>query len=291
MLVIGGSASTSLAESISRELGSASFTLPFKKRFPDGEMYVRVGGRLDGEDVILVQSIRKDEDIIELILLEDAIHEGGAKTLSVVIPYFGYSRQDKVFFPGEPVSARAIARRVEIGADRVITVDLHSPLNRLIFTKPLREASGIPAIARILRNRPVDLLISPDKGGVERCERMAKILDKPWLALQKKRLDSEHVEIQFPAGAPDIKGKHVVIVDDVISTGGTIVESARLLSKAGAANVTATCTHGLFLKDAFERLKAVVGEILATDTIDNAAKTASVAPDIASILKETEVVK
>jgi ribose-phosphate pyrophosphokinase len=276
-----------LAESISRELGNASFSLPFKKRFPDGEMYVRVGGQIQDEDVILVQSIRKDEDLVELFLLEDAITEAGSKSLSLVIPYFGYSRQDKRFFPGEPVSARAIARRVEVGTNQIVTVDLHSPLNRLIFTKPLHEASGIPAIARLLQNRPVDLLVSPDKGGVERCERMAKILGKPWMALQKKRLDSEHVEIQVPPGAPDVKGKHVVIVDDVISTGGTIVESAKLLSGKGAENVIATCTHGLFLKDAFERIKAVTGEILATDTLDNAASTASVAPDIAAIIRDT----
>lgn len=269
-------------------MGNAPFTLPFKKRFPGGEMYVRVGGKFEGESVVLVQSTRRDEDLIELFLLEDAIREGGAKALAVVTPYFGYSRQDRVFFPGEPISARAMARRAELDADLVVTVDLHSSLNRKAFTKPLFEASGIPAIARLLRRRPVDVLVSPDKGGVERCQRMAQILGKPWMALQKTRIDSEHVDIQLPPDAPDVTGKHVVIVDDVISTGGTIVESAHLLRRLGAGNIIATCTHGLFLKDAFERIKAVVDDILATDTLDNAAETASVAPDIAAILKKAD---
>ncbi len=285
MLVIGGSSSTSLAELISRELGNAPFTIPFKKRFPGGEMYVRVGGKFEGERVVLVQSTKRDEDLIELFLLEDAIREGGAKSLALVIPYFGYSRQDRVFFPGEPISARAMAHRLEIDADLVVTVDLHSALNRTVFTKPLHEASGIPAIARLLRRRNVDLLVSPDKGGVERAQRMATLLGKPWLALQKTRIDSEHVEIVVPDGAPDLQGKHVVIVDDVISTGGTVVEAATLLRKQGAREIVAACTHGLFLKDAFERIKAVTNDILATDTLESAAETGSVAPDIASILK------
>ena len=290
VLVIGGSASTSLAESISRELGNCPFTLPFRKRFPDGELYVRIGGRFEGEDVVLVQSTRRDEEILELFLLEDAVREGGAKSLCLVLPYFGYSRQDRRFFPGEAVSARAMARRLEVDADMVITVDLHSPFNRDIFTKPMREVSGVPAIARLLRRRPVDVIVSPDKGAVERCQRMANLLHKPWLSLQKKRFDSEHVEISLPDDAMDLTGKHVAILDDVISTGGTIVESAQLLKKMGAENVIAACTHGLFLKDAFERIKGVASDILSTDTLENAAERGSVAPDIAAILKERLVV-
>lgn len=284
MYVIGGGASTSLAERISRELGNAPFGIPFKKRFPDGELYIRVGGRLEGEDVVLVQSTRSDQDLLELMLLEDAIREAGAKHLWVVIPYFGYSRQDRRFFPGEPVSSRSLARHVELDADATITVDLHSPLTRTCFAKPLYEASGIPAIARLLRERPVDLLVSPDKGGVDRVKRMAEILGKPWMALQKKRIDSEHVELAMPDGAPDPRGKHMVLVDDVISTGGTIVESAKLLKARGAETVVATCTHGLFLKDGFERIKAVTNEVFSTDTLENPAEKASVAPDIAAIL-------
>ncbi len=285
MYVIGGGASTSLAERISRELGNAPFAIPFRKRFPDGELYMRVGGKLEGEDVALVQSTRTDQDVLELFLLQDAIREAGARTLWTVIPYFGYSRQDRVFFPGEPVSARALARHVEIDADAVVTVDLHSELTKGAFRKPFFEASGIPAIARLLRERPVDLLVSPDKGGVDRVRRMAERLHKPWSALFKKRIDSEHVELTVPEDFPSVHGKHVVLVDDVITTGGTIVESARVLRQQGASVVMAACTHGLFLRDAFERLKAVTDEIFSTDTLENAAEKASVAPDIAEILK------
>ncbi|HYA54396.1 MAG TPA: ribose-phosphate diphosphokinase [Thermoplasmata archaeon] len=286
MHVIGGTASTALAERISRELGNAPFGIPFTKRFPDDELYVRVGGRLEGEDVVVVQSTRTDSDFLELILLEDAVREAGARRSFVVVPYFGYARQDRRFFPGEPVSARALGRTIELDADAVITVDLHSSQTLTQFTKPAFEASGIPAIARLLRERPLDVLVSPDKGGVDRVRRMAQLLDKPWFALEKRRIDSEHVELSLPPTLPvPVEGAHVALVDDVISTGGTIVEAAKLLKKKGAVGISAACTHGLFLKDAFERIKAVVGDVYSTDTLGNAAEKASVAPDIAQILQ------
>ena len=146
MHVIGGSASTALAERISRELSNAPFGIPFTKRFPDGEIYLRIGGRLEGDDVVVVQSTRSDQDMLELLLLEDAVREAGARRTFVVVPYFGYARQDRRFFPGEPVSARAMCRHVELDADAVITVDLHSSETLNHFTKPAFEASGIPAL-------------------------------------------------------------------------------------------------------------------------------------------------
>ena len=286
MHVIGGTASTALAERISRELGNAPFGIPFTKRFPDDEMYVRVGGRLEGEDVVIVQSTRTDNDFLELILLEDAVREAGARRTFVVVPYFGYARQDRRFFPGEPVSARALCHHVELDADAVVTVDLHSSQTLTQFTKPAYEASGIPAIARLLAERSLDLLVSPDKGGVDRVRRMAQLLDKPWFALEKRRIDSEHVELSLPSTLPvTVEGKNVALIDDVISTGGTIVEAAKLLRKKGALGISAACTHGLFLKDAFERIKAVVGDVYSTDTLGNPAEKASVAPDIAQILQ------
>lgn len=285
MHVIGGTASTALAERISRELSNAPFAIPFMKRFPDGELYVRVGGRLEGEEVVVVQSTRTDEDIVELLLLEDAVREAGASRVYVVVPYFGYARQDRRFFPGEPVSARAFCRHVELDADVVITVDLHSSQTLAHFSKPAFEASGIPAIARLLLERPADVLISPDRGGIERVRRMAQLLDKPWFALEKKRIDSDRVELALPQPLPvAVEGKQVVVVDDVISTGGTIVEAAKLLKKVRAGGISATCTHGLFLRDAFERIKAVTDEVYSTDTLGNPAEKASVAPDIAQIL-------
>ncbi len=286
MHVIGGTASTALAERISRELGNAPFGIPFTKRFPDGELYLRVGGRLEGDDVVVVQSTRTDQDLLELLLLEDAVREAGARRTLVVVPYFGYARQDRRFFPGEPVSARALCRHVELDADLVVTVDLHSAQTLAHFTKPAFEASGIPAIARLLRERPTDVLVSPDKGGIDRVRRMAQLLEKPWFALEKKRIDSERVELSMPANlSVPIQGKHAVIIDDVITTGGTIVEAAKLLKKQGVGAVSAACTHGLFLRDAFERIKAVTDEVYSTDTLGNPAEKASVAPDIAQILQ------
>ncbi len=286
MHVIGGTASTALAERISRELGNAPFGIPFLKRFPDGEMYVRIGGHLEGQDVVVVQSTPNDAALLELLLLEDAVREAGAQRTFVVVPYFGYARQDRRFFPGEPVSARSLGRHVALDADAVITVDLHSPTTLAQFTKPAFEASGIPALARLLRERPIDLLVSPDKGGIDRVRRMSQLLDRPWFALEKRRIDSDRVELNLPTTEiPAFAGKHVALVDDVITTGGTIVEAAKLLQRHGVGAVSAACTHGLFLRDAFERLKAVTDEVYSTDTLENPAEKASVAPDIAQILQ------
>ena len=287
MYVIGGTASTALAERVSRELGNAPFGIPFKKRFPDGEIYLRIGGRLEGEDVVVVQSTRTDEDLLELFLLEDAARQAGARRLFVVVPYFGYARQDRSFFPGEPVSARTLCRHVELDADAVVTVDLHSSETLKGFTKPAFEVNGTTALARLLKERPVDLLVSPDRGGVERVRRMAEKLDKPWIGLEKKRLDSEHVELSLPEQRTTrLEGKSVVILDDVITTGVTIVEAARLLRRERVGAIIAACTHGLFLRDAFERIKAVTNEIYTTDTLDSPAEKASVAPDIGLVLRE-----
>ncbi|HKS59243.1 MAG TPA: ribose-phosphate diphosphokinase [Thermoplasmata archaeon] len=286
MHVIAGTASTALAERISRELGNAPFGIPFLKRFPDGELYVRVGGRLAGDDAVLVQSTRTDQDVLELLLLEDALKTAGVHRLFVVIPYFGYARQDRSFFPGEPASGRTLARHVEHDADAVVTVDIHSALTLEAFHKPVYEASGIPAMARLLAEKPVDLLVSPDKGGVERVKRLAERLKKPWIALEKKRVDSEHVELTLPSEPTlPLAGKHVVVLDDVISTGVTIVEAAKLLRRHKVGAIVAACTHGLFLRDAFERIKAVTNELYSTDTLENPAEKASVAPDIAQILR------
>ncbi len=222
---------------------------------------------------------------MELVLLEDAIREAGAKRLFVVVPYFAYARQDRLFFPGEAVSAHSMARHVELDADAVVTVDLHSPQTLSAFHKPAFEASGIPAIARLLRERSVDLLVSPDRGGIERVKRMAQLLDKPWIALEKKRIDSERVELTLPTESnPKLEERNVVIVDDVITTGGTIVEAAKLLKRQKVANIAAACTHGLFLRDAFELIKATTDEVYSTDTLGNPAEKASVAPDIAQII-------
>jgi ribose-phosphate pyrophosphokinase len=185
------------------------------------------------------------------------------------------------------VSARALARHVELEADAVVLVDVHSPSTLTQFTKPAYEASGVPAIARLLRERPVDILVSPDKGGTDRARRMAELLEKPWFALDKKRIDSEHVELRFPAELPiPIEGKHIVLVDDVITTGGTIVEAAKILKRRNVGAISVACTHGLFLRDAFERIKAVADDLYSTDTLGNPAEKASVAPDIAQILRK-----
>ena len=286
MHIIGGTASTALAERISREFGNAPFAIPFLKRFPDGELYVRVGGRLEGEDVVVVQSTRTDEGLLELLFLEDAIREAGCRHLYMVIPYFGYARQDRSFFPGEPVSARVMARHVELMADAVVTVDLHSSQTLQAFSKPSFEASGIPAIARLLREQPIDLLVSPDKGGRTAPSGWRRLLNKPWVALEKRRIDSEHVELALPARSR-CRSRGRTRASSTTSSpraarswrprsSSPATTPPRCRPPAPTACSCATPSSGSRRSPA---------ACYSTDTLDNPAEKVSVAPDIAQILR------
>ena len=204
----------------------------------------------------------------------------------VVIPYFGYARQDRSFFPG------GAGERARDGPPRRADGGRRGHRRPPLLPDPagvqqtvVRGERDLPGVARLLREHPIDLLVSPDKGDGPR-QAHGAFRNLPWVSLDKRRIDSEHVELALPENSTvPLDGRNVAIIDDVISTGGTIVEAARLLSRHHAASVSAACTHGLFLRDAFERIKAVTHHMYSTDTLDNPAEKVSVAPDIAQILR------
>ncbi len=284
MKIVAGSASLALGKELGRVLKADVIDVTFEKHaggFPDGERYVRLLAPVAGEHVLLVQSTYPDSRIVELFLLQDALVEAGARRTTLAIPYFGYGRQDKRFADGEPVSARALARRLQIHTEAVVTVSVHNPEVLQFFDVPAKDVSGMPAIARYLTGRDVDLVLAPDENAQRFAREVAGSLGVDWDFLEKTRIDSFTVEMK-PKAMP-VKGRAVAIVDDVISTGSTIAMATRMLREQGARRVVAACVHGVFARGALERLQAC-DEVVATDTLLSPATKVSVAPEIAAAL-------
>jgi ribose-phosphate pyrophosphokinase len=278
MHVVGGSASQRLAKELSVVLKAKLADVEIK-RFPDDECYVRIDDNLDGEEVFLVQTTWPDSNIVELFLLQDAIWEFEISSLTTVVPYFGYARQDKKFKPGEPISARALARLIETQTDEFITVDVHAPSVIDWFNDvSAKNAHAYPEIGKFLKKKGVQMVLSPDEGRWDNAKRIADVMNCEADYLVKERLDGETVTMT--PKSLDVRGKKVAIVDDIISTGGTIVKAAEQLRKHGAERIIAACTHGVFARDAISRLRGCCDEIYSTDTIENPTTEISVAPQI-----------
>lgn len=284
MFVVGGSASQQLSKELAKCL-KAKLARVEIKRFPDDECYVRVDDDLDGEEVFLVQTTWPDRNIVELFLLQDAIKEFDVGSLTTVVPYFGYARQDKQFKPGEPISARALARLIQMNTDEFMTVDVHAPSVIDWFEDvSAKNVPGYPAVGKFLKGKGAELILSPDEGRADNAKRVADVVGCDADYLVKERLDGETIQITPKTLA--VKGKKVAIVDDIISTGGTIAKAAEQLKAQGAARIMAVCTHGVFAGEALKKLRAVCDEICSTDTIENSTTCISVAPEIARMAKD-----
>ena len=277
--IIAGSSSPTLAKNLSLEMNVpiAEITI---KRFPDGECYVRIHEKMD--EAIIISNTYPNENIIELFLLQDAARKMGAEKISVIIPYYGYGRQDKVFEEGEAVSAEKIAKLIEQDADKIITVDPHKEYITNFFTIPAHICSAVEEIANYFINK-VDTVLAPDKGAIDRAKKAAKIIGCPFDYLEKKRLSGEEVEMK--AKEMDVAGKNILIIDDIISTGGTMAEAIKNLKEQEAKNVFISCSHGLFIGNAIERIrKAGCDEVVSTDTVESIYSKISVAGPIAKLL-------
>jgi ribose-phosphate pyrophosphokinase len=284
MFVVGGSASQLLSKELAKSLRAKLAKVEIK-RFPDDECYVRIDEDLDDQEVFLVQTSWPDRNIVELFLLQDAIKEFDVDSLTTVVPYFGYARQDKQFKPGEPISARAIARLIQMNTDEFITVDVHAPSVTDWFEgKSAKNVVAYPEIGKYLKGKGIELILSPDEGRADNAKRVADVVNCEADFLVKERLDGETVKMT--PKRLDAKDKKVAIVDDIISTGGTIVKAAEQLRKQGAAKIYAVCTHGVFAGNAIPKLEAVCDDICTTDTIENPKTCMSVAPQIARIARD-----
>lgn len=281
MKIVGGPASQLLASRTARALGTEPALCEFN-RFPDGELYLRIAGEIKNESVTLIQSTPTDSDLVSLLQLIDACNE--AKELNVVIPYMGYARQDKMFKPGEPISARAVARC--INADRIFTINIHakSVLEHFSGSAQNLDAAKLLGdhIAGLGLKNPI--LIAPDEGAQGLVTRVSSGLGFEYDHLQKTRLSGDTVTIKTKN--LDVNGRHVVLVDDMIATGGTMTESIKMLKAQGAVDVHLVCIHPVLARNAALRLfNAGVKDIIATDTLEKAESRLSVAPLIADALK------
>jgi ribose-phosphate pyrophosphokinase len=285
MYILGGTTAKHVSENLAKELHQPLMQATFK-RFPDDEFYIRLLSDISGEDVLIVQTAYPDHKIIELFLMQDAIHDAGARTITVVLPYFGYSRQDKKFEDGEAISARAIAQHISLHANSVITVDPHKEAILKFFTVPAQSCSAVKTISKYLKEKNIDFILAPDKGAKDRAKEAAAFIHCEYDYLEKTRIDGTTVKIT--PKKLDARNKHVAIIDDIISTGGTMANSIKELKKQGAASVLIACTHGLFIGGAKEKLiSSGCDEIISTDTIENEFSKVSVASCIAETLTKT----
>ena len=282
LIIIPGSTSKKLALNLGKELQIACADVE-AKRFPDDEAYVRIDTDIENEEVILVQNTYPDENIVELFLLQDAIYEFNIKKLITVIPYYGYSRQDKKFNSGECISARALARHIELNTDELIMADLHAKSILDWFRKPVHEVSGMTQIGEYLKQFSPDIIMAPDKGAIDRASVVANVLQSDFDYLEKTRIDGHTVTMS--AKTLDVSGRSVAIVDDIIATGSTIIKATDELKRQGATNVFAACTHGLYTGGALNKLTEHCDKIISTDTLESETSLVSIAPAIGEIIK------
>ena len=279
MKIIAGSSSPTLAKNLSAELGVpiADVTI---KRFPDSECYVRINERLD--EAIIVQNTYPDSNIIELFLLQDAAVKMGAEKISVVIPYYGYGRQDRVFEEGEAVSSEKMAHLIEQDANKVILINPHKAYITNFFSIDAKICDGMPSLADYFRGK-VDAVIAPDKGALEMAKKAAGIIKCDYNHFEKTRISGSEVKMEIKD--MDVKGKNLLVLDDIISTGGTMAKAVEILKQQGAGEIYAACIHGLFIKNADERIMhAGCSQIVSTDTIESPYSHASVAKEVAKLL-------
>ncbi len=292
--LLAGSSHPALAAAVAKQLGVTLGRCQCE-RFPDGEMQIEVECDVRGHEVFVLQSLHAPvgEHLLELALLADALHRGGAMGVTAVVPYLGYARQDRRELGREPLGARVMAELLAAGRiNRLVCLDLHSRAVEGCFPQPVEHASAIDALAAQLRDLPrPSVVISPDLGAVKRAEQYARLLDLPVAIVHKQRLTGAEVSARGVVG--DVKGLYPLVVDDMISTGGTMAASIQAVLDAGALpEVTIAATHGLLVGQAIERLgKLPVRKVLITDSVPPPpasplpVQVVSAAPVLAGVVK------
>jgi ribose-phosphate pyrophosphokinase len=240
------------------------------KTFSDGEIQVDIQESVRGMDVFIVQSTCTpgNTNLMELLIMIDALKRASANRITPVLPYYGYARQDRKVSPRAPITAKLVADLITAGAHRVLTMDLHAGQIQGFFNIPVDHLFAAPVILEYMRTRFSQsiVVVSPDAGGVERARAFAKRM-KASLAIIDKRRDTPN-EAKFMNLIGEVKGLNAVILDDIVDTAGTLVEAATALSSKGAAGVYACCVHPVLSGPAIERLdKSVIQEVIVTNTI------------------------
>ncbi|MFB6189796.1 MAG: ribose-phosphate diphosphokinase [Halapricum sp.] len=282
-MIVSGSDSQVLAAELAAVTGDRLARVEYE-RFPDGELKVRVPDPPTDRAVVVASTPTSDAHL-ELLQLQDALREAGVDKIVTVLPYMGYARQDRVFESGEPVSARAVARAIATGTDRVLTVNPHEPAVTEFFDVP---ASVVDAAGQLAEPLPADLerpvFVSPDEGAIDIAETVQAAYGRGEVDFfEKTRHSSTEVEIE-PSDAA-VAGRDVVLTDDIIATGSTMSEAVAALRERDAAGVFVTCVHPMLASNAVLKLSAAgVDAIHGTDTLERAVSDVSAAPAIADEL-------
>jgi ribose-phosphate pyrophosphokinase len=271
--IFAGNAHPRLASRIASYLGVDLGRMTSTK-FADGEIRIMVEESARGNDVFILQPTccPTNDNVMELLIMLDAFRRASARRVTVVMPYYGYARQDKKVKPREPITARLIADLITVaGANRVVAIDLHAEQIQGFFSMPVDHLYGGPILGRYLVERGFKqdeniVVVSPDVAGVARAKSLAEMLACSFAVIAKRRPEPNKVEVVEIVG--DIDGKTCIIIDDMIDTGGSIISGAEALVARGAKEVLATCTHPVFSMDATERLEnSILSEIITLDTI------------------------
>lgn len=294
--IISGSANKALAKEVAKRL-NVDLTPTELQRFSDGELYVRILESVRGADVFLIQPTSPDANLnlMELLITIDALKRCSTQRITAVIPYFGYSRQDRKIRAREPISAKLVAKMIEsAGAQRVITFDLHVAQLQGFFDIQSDNLDLIPIYVEHILNRKLKniVFVAPDVGGASRVRRVARVMHAPIAIIDKRRSEGTNKPfIENIIG--DIKGKTCVMIDDMIDTAGTITEASSLLKRKGAKDIYVYATHAILSGSSVEKLeKSEIKEIVFTNTIDipknkiiKKMKFISIAPFLSEIIK------
>ncbi|HAA1870220.1 TPA_asm: ribose-phosphate pyrophosphokinase [Campylobacter jejuni] len=291
--IFSGSANVEFARQVSKYL-----SLPLSdsgvKRFSDGEISVQIDESVRGKDVFIIQSTcaPTNDNLMELLILTDALRRSSANSITAIIPYFGYARQDRKANPRVPITAKLVANLIQAsGIDRVATIDLHAGQIQGFFDIPVDNLYGSIVFNDYIKAKHFKNAIigSPDIGGVARARSVAKHLGLDIVIVDKRREKANESEVMNIIG--DVKDKEVILVDDIIDTAGTIVKAAEALKEKGAKSVMACCTHAVLSGKAHERIASgVLDELVVTDTIPlkeqlPSIKVLSVAPVFAEVIR------
>ena len=295
--LISGTANRKLSEEISKIL-KVPLTPVDIRRFSDGEIYCRILESVRGGDVYIIQPTSADanHNLMELLIMVDALSRSSPEKITAVIPYFGYCRQDKKTKAREPITAKLVANMIEIaGVDRVIMFDLHVAQVQGFFDIPSDNLDLIPEVLNCIIDKKLKdmVIVSPDAGGAARARSYARVLNVPIAIVDKRRPEANVAEVHNVIG--DVKGKTAILVDDLIDTAGSITEAAEILIKFGAKEVYAFATHGVLSGPAIERIKkSQLKELVITNTIEipqekmiSKIKVLSVGPILAETIKRT----
>jgi ribose-phosphate pyrophosphokinase len=270
LILFSGNANRALSEEIADYLGVPLGGAEVS-RFADGEILVQIYENVRGADVFVIQPTCRpvNENLVELLVIVDALKRASAWRITAVIPYYGYGRQDRKVQPRVPITAKLVADLLTAaGAHRVLTMDLHAGQIQGFFTTPVDHLFATPVLLPYFRERMLGdaVVVSPDAGGVERARAFAKRLDTSLAFIDKRRTGPNEAKVVNIVG--EVEGRDVIVVDDMIDTGGTLIQAVSALFERGAKRIFASCTHPVFSGSAVERIEASgLEEVVVTNTI------------------------